>query len=139
MIRRPPRSTTTDTPFPFTTLFRCPCYFSALKDQQSAIDGWRCCFDFFERLLKPSELLLLEGASCIICETQRLQRGASWNALVDGSLRITAKRRPTQRGEGAIHAAGHDVIECFADRSEEHTSELPSLMRKSYTVFSLKK
>src|SRR3546814_3702928 len=53
-----------------------PCYFSALKDQQSAIDGWRCCFDFFERLLKPSEL-----------------------------------------------------------RSEEHTSELQSLMRISYAVF----
>src|SRR3546814_14261221 len=117
MIRRPPRSTRTDTLLPYTTLFRSqlhggrPCYFSALKDQQSAIDGWRCCFDFFERLLKPSELLLLEGASCIICETQRLQRGASWNALVDGSLRITAKRRPNQAGEGAFKAAGPAVIE----------------------------
>src|SRR3546814_8510182 len=96
-----------------------PCYFSALKDQQSAIDGWRCCFDFFERLLKPSELLLLDGARCIICETQRLQRGASLNAPVDASLRITDKRLPNQRGEGALHAAGHDVIECFADSDNQ--------------------
>src|SRR3546814_4844428 len=69
MIRRPPRSTRTDTLFPYTTLFR---------------SAWRC------------------------------------------------DRAPRRRG-----AAGRR--RCCRARSEEHTSELQSLMRISYAVFCLKK
>src|SRR3546814_16357799 len=73
MIRRPPRSTRTDTLFPYTTLFRSP----------------------------------------------------------------------SDRGPGAVRArAGHGAAAAadrYVRRSEEHTSELQSLMRISYAVFCLKK
>src|SRR3546814_3402488 len=81
MIRRPPRSTRTDTLFPYTTLFR-----SQLLRQRSAA---------------------------------RRLRG----------------------GEGRRHPARHGpaLARRRAQRSEEHTSELQSLMRISYAVFCLKK
>src|SRR3546814_7125183 len=84
MIRRPPRSTRTDTLFPYTTLFR--------SDQASG----------------------------------RLARGLSGRAGLpattasSGTSLTTTEAMPTKR-------------------SEEHTSELQSLMRNSYAVFCLKK
>src|SRR3546814_4626504 len=82
MIRRPPRSTRTDTLFPYTTLFRS----------------------------------YAEGASRSECTAEhRLLRSAHQNA----------RHRATAC--------------CRAFRSEEHTSELQSLMRISYAVFCLKK
>src|SRR3546814_9548823 len=86
MIRRPPRSTRTDTLFPYTTLFR-----SALPD-----------------------LFGLVHRACI------------WRA---GNASIGS------RGRSAGQAAGRRAC----NRSEEHTSELQSLMRISYAVFCLKK
>src|SRR3546814_6310879 len=89
MIRRPPRSTRTDTLFPYTTLFR------------SRVDLARA-----KRLDQIS--LEPETTSLPTCEASRLQfAGASFHRV--------------------------------ADRSEEHTSELQSLMRISYAVFCLKK
>src|SRR3546814_4427317 len=82
MIRRPPRSTRTDTLFPYTTLFRSP--------------------------------------------VSRHHAGAA-------SLGAEARRRPP--GPGLT--ARKDWTRRF--RSEEHTSELQSLMRISYAVFCLKK
>src|SRR3546814_5079618 len=88
MIRRPPRSTRTDTLFPYTTLFRS--------------------FPASRRNRPPS------GSA-----NRRRDRGrAAWPA----SRR--AERRSRPRGSA---------------RSEEHTSELQSLMRISYAVFCLKK
>src|SRR3546814_7695246 len=86
MIRRPPRSTRTDTLFPYTTLFRSvgPRLASGML--------------FFLAALNQGNI-------------------AGWLAQAGGS----AKR--SDRGE----------------RSEEHTSELQSLMRISYAVFCLKK
>src|SRR3546814_3391357 len=91
MIRRPPRSTRTDTLFPYTTLFRSDNV--AVPDQKRA---W-AALDRFERPF-------------LCCFT-------------DGD--------PTTRGGDAL----------FTERvrSEEHTSELQSLMRISYAVFCLKK
>src|SRR3546814_4791944 len=101
MIRRPPRSTRTDTLFPYTTLFRSP-------------NGGRLA-------------LLVWGDP----------------SLYDSSLRI-AGRLPGVKvrvipGITSIQAltAAHGI--CLNDRSEEHTSELQSLMRISYAVFCLKK
>src|SRR3546814_2783810 len=91
MIRRPPRSTRTDTLFPYTTLFR---------------SAWPVCF------LSP---LARRPDQC----AQR---------LCAGSLPGIAA------AEGRIaRARGQET------RSEEHTSELQSLMRISYAVFCLKK
>src|SRR3546814_4983366 len=92
MIRRPPRSTRTDTLFPYTTLFR-----SALPDRQVGRWLWR------------------EVRSCPSLHTSG------------------AARQHIQAGHADRHARGVE------GRSEEHTSELQSLMRISYAVFCLKK
>src|SRR3546814_7691084 len=102
MIRRPPRSTRTDTLLPYTTLFRSVPAISRRGDLQ----------DLANRL-DP------EGAAMCVNEApQDLRRRSSsaWakNALASFSISL-------------------------ARRSEEHTSELQSLMRISYAVFCLKK
>src|SRR3546814_7809881 len=89
MIRRPPRSTRTDTLFPYTTLFR-----SALMST----------YKFVGRLHEV-----------IPSGSHRFSLGAS------GSPQKWAEKSEERK------------------RSEEHTSELQSLMRISYAVFCLKK
>src|SRR3546814_5957952 len=97
MIRRPPRSTRTDTLFPYTTLFR-----SRLADR-----GY--------------DLLL----------SRVVPRDPEW----------LSRQVDTGRVDGMIivgQSNQSDVLNSVA-RSEEHTSELQSLMRISYAVFCLKK
>src|SRR3546814_9111552 len=84
MIRRPPRSTRTDTLFPYTTLFRSP-------PSQASHDG------------------IPKQASMTGCDRR-----------------------------GLIIGTANSLSRCSM-RSEEHTSELQSLMRISYAVFCLKK
>src|SRR3546814_6870790 len=98
MIRRPPRSTRTDTLFPYTTLFRSrqhplpgPC-----RQPDRAFAGTEGCGEPRLPAMGPRALQLLRG-------------------------------KPFTAGRGA------------EARSEEHTSELQSLMRISYAVFCLKK
>src|SRR3546814_8385331 len=97
MIRRPPRSTRTDTLFPYTTLFRS-C--GALTELQ-ILNIWQALY--------PDQ-----GSMPFDAEAVRRLAEASWHAFAD-----------------RYHWLG--------DRSEEHTSELQSLMRISYAVFCLKK
>src|SRR3546814_10258962 len=96
MIRRPPRSTRTDTLFPSTTLFR-------------SVEGDR---------------------------RQGRRRGGEAGGAAAGVM----------SGDGAPYAATASSLRLaaassrrFSSRSEEHTSELQSLMRISYAVFCLKK
>src|SRR3546814_2671129 len=98
MIRRPPRSTRTDTLFPYTTLFRsrCPCR---------------------------------RGATTRRCSPSRPEPCAARRAKHRGCRRA---RAPAEGGNWPEDRAA-------PDRSEEHTSELQSLMRISYAVFCLKK
>src|SRR3546814_7472717 len=97
MIRRPPRSTRTDTLFPYTTLFQ-----SRKLDLDTVIET-------------------LSGLPGFSVEGSRLADDAI-TPVTDAAL-------------------NHDVIASSAsrERSEEHTSELQSLMRISYVAFSLKK
>src|SRR3546814_5962123 len=94
MIRRPPRSTRTDTLFPYTTLFRSRCTHLRLRHH------------------------LLLG---------RPHGDAGLPVHEGKALEHALPPRPRPRRQGA------------EDRSEEHTSELQSLMRISYAVFCLKK
>src|SRR3546814_4941749 len=97
MIRRPPRSTRTDTLFPYTTLFR--------------------------------SLAHLLGVGT-------LGTGLHARGLLQQDRR---GRRLGDESEGAIRIRGDHARNRKARRSEEHTSELQSLMRISYAVFCLKK
>src|SRR3546814_6627304 len=104
MMRRPPRSTRTDTLFPYTTLFR------SASLPHSPI----CSYDL------PSTSASGGSASTIPvfpCPTTRPSPHGTQNAARPGARR---------------HAR-------IPGRSEEHTSELQSLMRSSYDVFCLKK
>src|SRR3546814_4978361 len=105
MIRRPPRSTRTDTLFPYTTLFR-------------SVNLPR------HRRPAPGNQLRQQPA-------QR-QRQAD-----DGRVDEEVEQEGLDRGQ----AVGSAQIEEHhrRTRSEEHTSELQSLMRISYAVFCLKK
>src|SRR3546814_2107222 len=100
MIRRPPRSTRTDTLFPYTTLFRSP----ASGDHGNTPSPISCAIGISSRSTVRSVRLY---GSC--------------SAANDVQPRSSA-------------------IACIRDaRSEEHTSELQSLMRISYAVFCLTK
>src|SRR3546814_9705387 len=104
MIRRPPRSTRTDTLFPYTTLFR-----SLLQRAGVHADA--------------------HGAVVV---ARRLHHLAHPLARADVAGVDAQAGGPRLR---RLDAAA--VVE--VDRSEEHTSELQSLMRISYAVFCLKK
>src|SRR3546814_2007604 len=93
MIRRPPRSTRTDTLFPYTTLFRSPA---------STGSSWAVAISLLKKVYDRVSVVTSLGSA--------------------GS---TMKRTGITRSSPAC-------------RSEEHTSELQSLMRISYAVFCLK-
>src|SRR3546814_1722370 len=101
MIRHPPRSTRTDTLFPYTTLFRSvPC----LGSRPDASDPERSSTD--------------------------RKSGSPYNK--DPLDRASGSPLPVRRDENGRQRDN-------PNRSEEHTSELQSLMRISYAVFCLKK
>src|SRR3546814_7443186 len=95
MIRRPPRSTRTDTLFPYTTLFRSSC-----------ADRTRPGHRVHRKQLRATKMI---------------------------SLTIRRSSTPGTPRESGQYGSIRPI------RSEEHTSELQSLMRISYAVFCLKK
>src|SRR3546814_9292202 len=96
MIRRPPRSTRTDTLFPYTTLFR----------SAKAVEALWCIIDTCFPAIKRDRFL-----GCLPMTPQ-------------STAVLSIAEAPPRR---------------WQERSEEHTSELQSLMRISYAVFCLKK
>src|SRR3546814_2138366 len=105
MIRRPPRSTRTDTLFPYTTLFR---------SHRISILSLNYCHG----------LWVGTPAACAL--VQRTPPFATRRrAGIQEPIRPSSAPRPERRP--------------LPERSEEHTSELQSLMRISYAVFCLKK
>src|SRR3546814_6613764 len=106
MIRRPPRSTRTDTLFPYTTLFR-----SLRRRTVGAVGRGR------------------------LRHRRRARRHPRLHGLVRRRLcgpRVVAHLEGRRAADPAERTA-------LSARSEEHTSELQSLMRISYAVFCLKK
>src|SRR3546814_8822847 len=116
MLRRPPRSTLTDTLFPYTTLFRSACVV----------------------LAPPATLHRLSAAACVpkrACVAP-LRHESQQPTISPGILRqhlqrsdeqrLTHRRRDTHRAAARV-----------SNRSQEHTSELPSLMRISSALFCL--
>src|SRR3546814_10700498 len=104
MIRRPPRSTRTDTLFPYTTLFR----------STDLTRGWLRFW--FSKFCVEVEIDVAASAA---------QGGFASSLWRDRKHFLARCTREMRR-------------KC-AERSEEHTSELQSIMRISYAVFCLKK
>src|SRR3546814_8674567 len=113
MTRLPPRSKHTDTLFPYTTLFRSQKCSKAITND----NHWN-----------------LENRSANNCRTSTLNRSKGSHSYP--SFFITADIS-TPSSAQSKHSYGHGHSRCT--RSEEHTSELQSLMRISYAVFCLNK
>src|SRR3546814_10306132 len=117
MIRRPPRSTRTDTLFPYTTLFRSWMYETEAEDS-------------------------ILGRPMYVPQGRTLGGGSSVNAMI-----YIRGQREDYDGWAASGCDGwgyDDVLPVFRraennQRSEEHTSEIQSLMRHSYAVLCLQK
>src|SRR3546814_9187530 len=135
MIRRPPRSTRTDTLFPYTTLFR-----SALwRDIDSSTITESARLALLSEIAGAMRAQIADLIRSLLTGTlpggglEMLQPGVSRLAdEVDRLLRPETLRR-------AETIADHLAALGAPPRSEEHTSELQSLMRISYAVFCLKK
>src|SRR3546814_1768255 len=95
MIRRPPRSTRTDTLFPYTTLFRS-----------------------------------------LVCK--RVKKTGS-HMSSNQCMTVAARDRAREHAQDTLRSTPPRSLPREGMRSEEHTSELQSLMRTSYAVFCLKK
>src|SRR3546814_7774550 len=130
LIRRHPRSTRTDTLFPYTTLFRSP-----------ALNGRDTPREAVDALLRGTNLVALDRRGAIII---RERFPAAQAAVTDGignsEIIVTGSRI---RG-GVVTSPLTSVTRLEAERSgrtdlghrsEEHTSELQSLMRISVAVF----
>src|SRR3546814_10470789 len=104
MIRRPPRSTRTDTLFPYTSLFRSHCFLGETI-----------------AVARLDEMEVFAG----VVESQGFSAAASQLGLSKSAVSKQVGRLEDRLGVRL--------------RSEEHTSELQSLMRLSYADFCLKK
>src|SRR3546814_9570854 len=123
MIRRTPRATRTDTLFPYTTLFRA----LGVRRDDSVTRERRS-------LRARYQLVALDGSKVVIDDTAGSDAGVD----VVGSEYATIAAENTAL-ERLSETVADQIVTRIATRSEEHTSELQSLMRISYAVFCLKK
>src|SRR3546814_8904782 len=119
MIRRPPRSTRTDTLFPYTTLFRSPRSRPTTRKTTSTDSGHG------DALVRSMVVDSVDAGSASA-----------------GKPRLGSADRRNRAAQRAGAMAGVGGVDGSAwsggcSRSEEHTSELKSLMRNSYAVFCL--
>src|SRR3546814_1503955 len=110
MIRRPPRSTRTDTLFPYTTLFRSLVHHILTQTGVSSLLGGNIGLPILDQEPLPK-------GGVYVLELSSFQLDLTQSLACDIAV----------------------LTNITPDRSEEHTSELQSLMRISYAVFCLKK
>src|SRR3546814_4716017 len=148
MIRRPPRSTRTDTLFPYTTLFRSG------KSDAEVMRFCQALIIELHRHLGPDTDVpagdIGVGAREVGFMAGMMKKLSNSSASVFTGKGLSfggSLIRPEATGYGAVYFAeemlkhANQSIEgrTVSVRSEEHTSELQSLMRISYAVFCLKK
>src|SRR3546814_1577280 len=126
MIRRPPRSTRTDTLFPYTTLFR-----SQVAD-----------LDYLAVTTLPPQKgrkkRLMDTLAEAIHEDLALIEALNQLEAIEDEERSSLSI-PKAKPHAQEEAAREYAVLPYEERSEEHTSEIQSLMRISYAVFCLKK
>src|SRR3546814_15776292 len=116
MLRRPPRSTRTDTLFPYTTLFR--------------FELWRP-FDVLVTVIGQAEWV---GALDVSRTQWDLEQHRNLFYVLVATQLFAKALTAASRGGAIVAISSVSGVQ----RSEEHTSELQSLMRNSYAVFCLK-
>src|SRR3546814_4987792 len=121
MIRRPPRSTRTDTLLPDPTLFRS----HIRRGFRSAARGDD----------EPAAIASARGLRGGIIGGFRCGGRIRRDRQSQGKREKAGRNAPADRRTAILWASKNH----YAARSEEHTSELQSLMRRSYAVFCLKK
>src|SRR3546814_9245565 len=130
MIRRPPRSNRTDTLFPYTTLFR------SVDDARNALQGQsrppRSGAGLVARTLEAARARMPPNAG----PAALMPKADAWRIVEDDLSGAAIRALLEQHFAGML--ANSPAGSCHF-RSEEHTSELQSLMRISYAVFCLKK
>src|SRR3546814_3678431 len=114
MIRRPPRSTRTDTPFPYTTLFRS---IATQPARDVGIDKDKIPDVLQKAVEDPYRRPPVRSCKALKTSLEEL------DAVLGPDFTVGQKANENRTGK----------------RSEEHTSELQSLMRTSYAVLCLKK
>src|SRR3546814_1811339 len=142
MIRRPPKSTRTDTLFPYTTLFR------ALANVYQSIEHDHEIVPVINKIDLPAaepdkvkaeieDIIGLDASDAVLTS-------AKSGIGITEVLEAVVKRIPPPKGDRDAPLKAM-LVDSWYDpylgvvRSEEHTSELQSLMRISYAVFCLKK
>src|SRR3546814_5219895 len=173
MIRRPPRSTRTDTLFPYTTLFRSEHTLRAAVESATAVASSKLqdsmtagsreldlrSRSFEQQVTHIADALGTLGGLVQSLQKERAEQTGSLVAQLEHVTRTQqslaehtdqlrqALASPKQRGqwgermaEDVLRAAGmREGVSYRRQRSEEHTSELQSLMRTSSAVLGLKK
>src|SRR3546814_6749066 len=126
MIRRPPRSTRTVTLFPYTTLFRSP-------GSQAAASTQATSRSFDAEIYKTPAWQPHRVVPSSPPEEPSMTNAAPTTSTIIPCLRY---RDALAAIDWLCRAFGFEKHAVYADgRSEEHTSELQSLMRISYAVF----
>src|SRR3546814_9215248 len=142
MKRQPPRFTRTDTPFPYTTLFRSLIAIGTVgaetlpKTQLNVIGTWSNLPQYknFEQPFWTKEIPEKSGGAV----TADI-KGLNEMGLKGGEIGRLLKQGVIDIGSMTLGYMAGDDPRNEVVRSEEHTSELQSLMRISYDVFCLQK
>src|SRR3546814_2455033 len=140
MIRRPPRSTRTDTLFPYTTLFRSP--------EPTKLTNYGISYSELGEALEKANLAVganfyNRGGEAYLVRVDARARSVdeirNAVAATRGGVAITVGQIANVRIGGDLRTGagsmnGEEAV-IGTVRSEEHTSELQSLLRNSYAVF----
>src|SRR3546814_2633315 len=130
MIRRPPRSTRTDTRFPYTTLFRSDGFLYIAE--QNRVLVYPAAEFFYESPDVAAFEVVPQGKLVPVEEESYNHTARVCKIGPDNKLYISLGQ--------PFNVPAPDKMELYTQhRSEEHTSELQSLMRTSYAVFCLQK
>src|SRR3546814_9253418 len=131
MIRRPPRSTRTDTRCPYTTLFRSPETNKTILRRPRQQPETRCCQGLSSVRCRGRVATWPQTSAAVIAATPARKR-LSHRPL--GPAPCIA-RTSSPASEERPRAEPRRPVSPDSHRSDEHTSELQSLLRISYPVF----